>query len=109
VLALQVRGAQQFHWSPHDGYLLAAGDRVIVLATRAGLTRFLTGNAIIGLFRSCGVSRECLPPRYAISRTFNLVPVGQEGRKQICTRSKAAGAGHRDRGRPQHRRQHECQ
>jgi len=109
VLALQVRGAQQFHWSPHDGYLLAAGDRVIVLATRAGLTRFLTGNAIIGLFRSCGVSRECLPPRYAISRTFNLVPVGQEGRKQICTRSKAAGAGHRDRERPQHRRQHECQ
>jgi Trk K+ transport system NAD-binding subunit len=109
VLALQVRGAQRFHWSPHHGYLLAAGDRVIVLATRAGLTRFLTGSAIIGLFRSCGVSRECLPARYAISRTFNLVPVGQEGRKQICTRSKAAGAGHRDRGRPQHRRQHECQ
>jgi Trk K+ transport system NAD-binding subunit len=109
VLALQVRGAQRFHWSPHHGYLLAAGDRVIVLATRAGLTRFLTGSAIIGLFRPCGVSRECLPARYAISRTFNLVPVGQEGRKQICTRSKAAGAGHRDRGRPQHRRQHECQ
>lgn len=109
VLALQVRGAQRFHWSPHHGYLLAAGDRVIVLATRAGLTRFLTGSAIIGLFRSCGVSRECLPARYAISRTFNLVPVGQEGRKQICTRSKAAGAGHRDRERPQHRRQHECQ
>jgi Trk K+ transport system NAD-binding subunit len=109
VLALQVRGAQRFHWSPHHGYLLAAGDRVIVLATRAGLTRFLTGSAIIGLFRSCEVSRECLPARYAISRTFNLVPVGQEGRKQICTRSKAAGAGHRDRGRPQHRRQHECQ
>ena len=109
VLALQVRGAQRFHWSPQHGYLLAAGDRVIVLATRAGLTRFLTGSAIIGLFRSRGVSRECLPARYAISRTFNLVPVGQEGRKQICTRSKAAGAGHRDRGRPQHRRQHECQ
>jgi len=109
VLALQVRGAQRFQWSPHHGYLLAAGDRVIVLATRAGLTRFLTGSAIIGLFRSCGVSRECLPARYAISRTFHLVSVGQEGRKQICTRSKAAGAGHRDRGRPQHRRQHECQ
>jgi Trk K+ transport system NAD-binding subunit len=57
VLALQVRGAQRFHWSPHHGYLLAAGDRVIVLATRAGLTRFLTGSAIIGLFRPCG-SRE---------------------------------------------------
>lgn len=109
VLALQVRGAQRFHWSPHHGYLLAAGDRVIVLATRAGLTRFLTGSAIIGLFRSRGVSRDGLWARYAISRTFNLVPVGQEGRKQICTRSKAAGAGHRDRGRPQHRRQHECQ
>lgn len=108
VLALQVRGAQRFQWSPHHGYLLAEGDRVIVLATRAGLTRFLTGSAIIGLFRSRGVSRECLPARYAISRTFNLVPVGQEGRKQICTRSKAAGAGHRDRERPQHRRQHEC-
>jgi Trk K+ transport system NAD-binding subunit len=108
VLALQVRGAQRFHWSPHHGYLLAEGDRVIVLATRAGLTRFLTGSAIIGLFRPCGVSRECLPARYAISRTFNLVSVGQEGRKQICTRSKAAGAGHRDRERPQHRRQHEC-
>ena len=109
VLALQVRGAQRFHWSPHHGYVLAAGDRVIVLATRAGLTRFLTGSAIIGLFRSRGVSRDGLQARYAISRTFNLVPVGQEGRKQICTRSKAAGAGHRDRGRPQHRRQHECQ
>ena len=58
VLALQVRGAQQFRWSPQHGYLLAAGDRVIVLATRAGLTRFLTGSAIIGLFRSRGVSRE---------------------------------------------------
>jgi len=109
VLALQVRGAQLFRWSPHHGYLLAEGDRVIVLATRAGLTRFLTGTAIIGLFRSFRVSRDGLPPRYAVSRTFNLVPVGQEGRKQICTRSKAAGAGHRDRERPQHRRQHECQ
>jgi Trk K+ transport system NAD-binding subunit len=44
VLALQVRGTQQFDWSPHHGYLLAAGDRVIVLATRAGLSRFLAGN-----------------------------------------------------------------
>jgi len=109
VLALQMRGAQRFQWSPHHGYLLAEGDRVIVLATRAGLTRFLTGSAIIGLFRSFGVSRDGLPARYAISRTFNLVSMGQEGRKQICTRSKAAGAGHRDRERPQHRRQHECQ
>jgi Trk K+ transport system NAD-binding subunit len=44
VLALQVRTAQRFDWSPHHGYLLAAGDRVIVLATRAGLSRFLAGN-----------------------------------------------------------------
>jgi Trk K+ transport system NAD-binding subunit len=109
VLALQVRGAQLFEWSPHHGYLLAEGDRVILLATRAGLTRFITGSAIIGLFRSFWVSRDGLPARYAISRTFNLVSMGQEGRKQICTRSTAAGAGHRDRERPQHRRQHECQ
>jgi len=52
VLAVQVRGDQRFHWSPHHGYLLAAGDRVIVLATRAGLSRFLTGNPIIKLFGS---------------------------------------------------------
>jgi Trk K+ transport system NAD-binding subunit len=44
VLALQLRGAQRFDWSPHRGYLLGAGDRVIVLATRAGLGRFLAGN-----------------------------------------------------------------
>jgi Trk K+ transport system NAD-binding subunit len=44
VLAVQIRGTQRFDWSPHRGYLLAAGDRVIVLATRAGLSRFLAGN-----------------------------------------------------------------
>jgi Trk K+ transport system NAD-binding subunit len=44
VLALQLRGAQRFDWSPHRGYLLAPGDRLIVLATRAGLGRFLAGN-----------------------------------------------------------------
>ncbi len=62
VLALQVRGAQRFHWLPHHGYLLAPGDRVIVLATRAGLTRFLTGNAIIKLFgsREMGYGRVTL-------------------------------------------------
>jgi len=52
VLALQVRGDQRFRWSPHHGYLLEAGDRIIVLATRAGLTRFLTANPIIKLFGS---------------------------------------------------------
>jgi Trk K+ transport system NAD-binding subunit len=44
VLALQVRGIQRLDWSPHHGYLLAPYDRVIVLATRAGLSRFLAGN-----------------------------------------------------------------
>jgi Trk K+ transport system NAD-binding subunit len=44
VLALQIRGTLRFDWSPHHGYLLGAGDRVIVLATRAGLSRFLAGN-----------------------------------------------------------------
>jgi Trk K+ transport system NAD-binding subunit len=44
ILAVQLHGAQRFDWAPHRGYLLAAGDRVIVLATRAGLTRFLAGN-----------------------------------------------------------------
>jgi Trk K+ transport system NAD-binding subunit len=43
VLALQLRGAQRFDWSPHRGYLLAPGDQLIVLATRAGLSRFLAG------------------------------------------------------------------
>ena len=43
ILALQVGQATGVDWSPHHGYLLAPGDRVIVLATRAGLGRFLTG------------------------------------------------------------------
>jgi hypothetical protein len=29
-------------WSPQRGYQLAAGDRLIVLATRRGLGRFLS-------------------------------------------------------------------
>jgi Trk K+ transport system NAD-binding subunit len=41
VLALQVSGSTGLDWSPHRGYLLAAGDRLIVLATRAGLSPFL--------------------------------------------------------------------
>ncbi len=44
VLALQLRGAHTFDWSPHRGYLLVPGDRIIVLATRAGLGTFLAGN-----------------------------------------------------------------
>jgi Trk K+ transport system NAD-binding subunit len=42
VLALQVTGASGLDWSPHRGYLLAPGDRLIVLATRAGLSPFLS-------------------------------------------------------------------
>ena len=42
VLALQANGAAALDWSPHRGYLLAAGDRLVVLATRRGLGRFLS-------------------------------------------------------------------
>ena len=42
VLALQANGTAALDWSPHRGYLLAAGDRLIVLATRRGLGRFLS-------------------------------------------------------------------
>jgi Trk K+ transport system NAD-binding subunit len=41
VLALQVAGGSGMDWSPHRGYLLAVGDRLIVLATRKGLEPFL--------------------------------------------------------------------
>ena len=42
MLALQVSGGAGLDWSPHRGYLLTAGDRLIVLATRQGLGRFLS-------------------------------------------------------------------
>ena len=42
VLALQAGGTPALDWSPRRGYLLAAGDRLIVLATRTGLGRFLS-------------------------------------------------------------------
>jgi Trk K+ transport system NAD-binding subunit len=42
VLALQAGGSAALDWSPHRGYLLADGDRLIVLATRKGLGRFLS-------------------------------------------------------------------
>jgi Trk K+ transport system NAD-binding subunit len=42
VLALQASGASALDWSPQRGYLLAADDRLIVLATRLGLGRFLS-------------------------------------------------------------------
>ncbi len=41
VLALLAGGAAALDWSPRRDYLLAAGDRMIVLATRKGLGRFL--------------------------------------------------------------------
>jgi Trk K+ transport system NAD-binding subunit len=44
VLALHVKGTQGLNWSMDRRYPLAPGDRVIVLATRAGLSRFLAGN-----------------------------------------------------------------
>jgi Trk K+ transport system NAD-binding subunit len=44
VLAIAVRGTPRFNWSPRRDHRLAAGDRVIVLATRAGLSTFLDGN-----------------------------------------------------------------
>ena len=44
VLALRPRAARGFDWSPHQAHLLAADDRVMVLATRGGLSRFLAGN-----------------------------------------------------------------
>ena len=44
VLALQADGAAALDWAPHRGYLLAADDRMIVLATRKGLELFLSGH-----------------------------------------------------------------
>ena len=41
VLALAIGGRTTLDWSPHRGYLLSAGDRLIILATRRGLSRFL--------------------------------------------------------------------
>ena len=42
VLALQASGMAALDWSPQRGYQLAAGDRLIVLATRPSLGRFLS-------------------------------------------------------------------
>ena len=36
VIALRRRGVDEMDWKPHQGYLLSAQDRMIVLATRAG-------------------------------------------------------------------------
>jgi Trk K+ transport system NAD-binding subunit len=44
VLALAERGTPRFDWSPRRDRCLVAGDRLIVLATQAGLSTFLAGN-----------------------------------------------------------------
>ena len=44
VIALQERGTLRFAWSPPRDHRLIAGERMIVLATRAGLSTFLAGN-----------------------------------------------------------------
>jgi Trk K+ transport system NAD-binding subunit len=44
VLALQSRGELRYDWSPRRSHHLAPGDRIIVLATRAGLSTFLAVN-----------------------------------------------------------------
>jgi Trk K+ transport system NAD-binding subunit len=44
VLALSKHGTPRFDWAPRRDRRLAVGDRVIVLATRAGLSTFLAGN-----------------------------------------------------------------
>ena len=41
VIALRRRGVDEMDWKPHQGYLLSAQDRMIVLVTRAGLGRVL--------------------------------------------------------------------
>jgi Trk K+ transport system NAD-binding subunit len=45
VLAVRRKGTSEFDWSPHRGYLLAPQDRLLVLATRAGLGDTLARNA----------------------------------------------------------------
>ncbi|WP_187365805.1 potassium channel protein [Trebonia kvetii] len=44
VLALAEHGTPRFDWTRRRDRRLAVGDRVIVLATRAGLSTFLAGN-----------------------------------------------------------------
>lgn len=42
VIALQRRGENRLDWTPGQTYQLAAGDRLIILATRSGLGRVLS-------------------------------------------------------------------
>ena len=50
VLALASLGTARFSWSPRRDQPLAAGDRLIVLATRAGLSTFLASNQPLGRY-----------------------------------------------------------
>ena len=45
ILALQATGMTRPDWTPRRDHELIAGDRVFVVATRAGLSRFLAGNS----------------------------------------------------------------
>jgi Trk K+ transport system NAD-binding subunit len=45
ILALQAKGSPRPDWSPRRDRELSIGDRVFVVATRAGLSRFLAGNS----------------------------------------------------------------
>jgi Trk K+ transport system NAD-binding subunit len=44
ILALQATGSPRPDWAPRRDHELSAGERVFVVATRAGLSRFLAGN-----------------------------------------------------------------
>jgi Trk K+ transport system NAD-binding subunit len=50
VLAIASGGTVHFSWSPRRDQPLAAGDRLIVLATRAGLSTFLASNQPLGRY-----------------------------------------------------------
>jgi Trk K+ transport system NAD-binding subunit len=80
VIALQERGALRFAWSPRRDHRLMAGERMIVLATRAGLSTFLAGNRspvvsplsdrgrFFSTFRPIAAE---LPQRYAIGGIYS--------------------------------------
>ena len=41
MIAIRPSGGTTADWSPAPGYLIRPGDRVVVLATRTGLSRLL--------------------------------------------------------------------
>ena len=64
VIGLRKSGSEWVDWSPAAGYVLTAGDRLVVLATRAGLS---------GLLRPDG-SMPIAPPGTPMATR----PAGQE-------------------------------